>query len=165
MTDITTDDLNSLDVMAIDEEAEQFLTFTLADENYAVPILRVEEIRGWDHVTRIPNTPAHLCGVLNRRGSIVPVVDLRLRFGMPFQAYTETTVIIVLRVHDGQDRTMGIIVDAVSDAHSLHPDEIKATPQLSAAIETEFINGLADIDEQMVMLLDIDTLLSLEAVG
>lgn len=165
MSEIMTEELDSLDVMAMNEEAAQFLTFTLAEENYAVPILRVEAIRSWEHVTRIPNTPAHFRGVFNLRGSIVPVVDLRLRLGMPFQAYTDRTVIIALRVHDGRDRTMGIIVDAVSDAHSLHPDDIKAAPQLSAAVETGLINGLADIDGQMVMLLDIDTLLSLEAVG
>lgn len=165
MTEQSIDNHNSLDVMGVDEGAEQFLTFTLADENYAVPILRVEEIRGWDTVTKIPNTPAHLCGVLNLRGSIVPVIDLRLRFGMPFKAYTDTTVIVVLRIKGDQERTMGVVVDAVSDAQSIRPDEIKPSPELSAGIETEFITGLADIDDQMMMLLDIDALLAIEAVG
>lgn len=165
MSELSTDDYSSLDVMGGDEGTEQYLTFILADESYAVPILRVEEIKGWDRVTRIPNTPPHLCGVLNLRGSIVPVVDLRLRFGMPFMAYTETTVIVVLRIKGEQERTMGIVVDAVSDAQSIRPDEIKLTPKLSASIETEFITGLTDIDEQMVMLLDIDALLAIDAVG
>lgn len=165
MSELNTDNHDSLDVMSVDEGAEQYLTFTLADESYAVPILRVEEIKGWDTVTRIPNTPVHLCGVLNLRGSIVPVIDLRLRFGMPFKAYSDTTVIVVLHIHGDQERTMGVVVDAVSDAQNIRPDEIKPTPELSASIETEFIIGLADIDDQMVMLLDIDALLAIDAVG
>jgi purine-binding chemotaxis protein CheW len=102
---------------------------------------------------------------LNLRGAIVPIVDLRLYFDMPFQAYTKTTVVVVLRVEDVTQRTVGIVVDAVSDAHNVHPDDIRETPDFGDVVSTAFISGLTRIDDKMVMLLDVDTLLNSEQIG
>lgn len=149
-----------------DDGSEQYLTFTLGDEEYGVEILRVQEIKGWDKVTLIPNTPHYLCGVLNLRGAIVPVVDLRLRFGMPARDYTPMTVVIVLKVEDGGvQRTVGIVVDGVSDAHNIKPDAIKPSPDFGDQVNTASITGLVSINETMMMILDVDHLLSVEAIG
>lgn len=158
--------LDMFDVMgSVEEGMQQFMTFELNQEHYGVEILRVQEIKGWDQVTPIPNTPPHVCGVLNLRGAIVPIVDLRLFFDMPFEPYTKTTVVVVLRVEDVTSRTVGIVVDAVSDAHNVHPDEIRETPDFGDVVTTNFINGITRIDDNMVMLLDIDKLLNSEQIG
>jgi purine-binding chemotaxis protein CheW len=157
---------NSADLIEQKEDAsEQYLTFLLGDEEYGVEILRVQEIKGWDSVTRIPNSPHYLCGVLNLRGTIVPVVDLRLRFGMPALAYTPTTVVVVLKVDGITQRTVGIVVDGVSDAHNVLPEDIKPAPDFGKSINTDFITGLVSIEENMMMILNIDSLLSIEALG
>jgi purine-binding chemotaxis protein CheW len=159
-------DNNSLEAMdEVRDGAHQYLTFLLANEEYGVEILRVQEIKGWDNITPIPNTPHYLCGVLNLRGTIVPVVDLRLRFDMPFMPYTPTTVIIVLRVEGITQRTVGIVVDAMSDSHNVMPDQIKPAPDFSTSISTAYISGLVNVDKKMVMLLDIDQLLDVDAIG
>lgn len=148
-----------------EDASEQYLTFLLGDEEYGVEILRVQEIKGWDRVTSIPNSPYYLCGVLNLRGTIVPVVDLRLRFGMPARAYTPTTVVVVLKVDGITQRTVGIVVDGVSDAHNVLPEEIKPAPDFGSSINTDFITGLVSIEDNMMMILNIDRLLSIEALG
>lgn len=143
--------------------AEQYLTFTLADEQYGVDILRVQEIKGWTPVTRIPNAPVYLRGVLNLRGTIVPIVDLRLRFGLDHVEYTPTTVVIVLTVRSVKAETLlGIVVDGVSDVLNVPRGGVKAAPDFGTVVRTEFIHGLAETDGGMVMLLDIDRLLSLQ---
>ncbi|PHS29365.1 MAG: chemotaxis protein CheW [Methylophaga sp.] len=149
----------------IDDGTEQYLTFLLGEEEYGVEILRVQEIKGWESVTHIPNTPEYLCGVLNLRGTIVPVVDLRLRFEMPARAYTPTTVVVVLKVGEGIQRTVGVVVDGVSDAHNILPADIKATPDFGITVSTEFIKGLVSIGSNMMMILNIDKLLHIEALG
>lgn len=148
-----------------EEGSEQYLTFFLEDEEYGVEILRVQEIKGWDKVTHLPNSPHYLCGVLNLRGTIVPVVDLRLRFSMPARAYTPTTVVVVLKVNGITQRTVAIIVDGVSDTHNVLPENIKPTPDFGNSINTDFISGLVSIDDKMMMILNIDSLLSVEALG
>jgi purine-binding chemotaxis protein CheW len=148
-----------------EERAQQYLSFLLGDEEYGVEILRVQEIKGWDSVTHIPNSPHYLCGVLNLRGTIVPVVDLRLRFDMPARVYTPTTVVVVLKVEGITSRTVGIVVDGVSDAHNVLPEEIKPAPDFGVSINTNFITGLVSIEENMMMILNIDSLLSVEALG
>lgn len=148
-----------------EEGAEQYLTFLLDNEEYGVEILRVQEIKGWDRVTHIPNSPQHLCGVLNLRGTIVPVVDLRLCFGMPVRAYTPTTVVVVLKVEGVTQRTVGIVVDGVSDAHNVLPNDIKPTPDFGTSIKTDYIKGLVSLGDNMMMILNIDRLLSVEALG
>jgi purine-binding chemotaxis protein CheW len=146
--------------------SKQVLTFTLGDETYGVDILRVQEIRGWAPVTRIPQAQAHLLGVLNLRGSIVPIVDLRMRFELPRAEYTPLTVIIVLSVESPQGRRdFGLVVDGVSDVVDVALVDVKPAPELGAQANTEFIAGLAAVSGRMVMLLDIDRLIGGEVAA
>jgi len=140
--------------------SQQVLTFTLAGETYGVDILRVQEIRGWAPVTRIPQSPRHVLGVLNLRGSIVPIIDLRMALNFEQAEYTATTVIIVLSVQCASGRRdLGVVVDGVSDVIDVDSAQVKPPPDLGAHVSTEFIKGLASISENMVMLLDIDRLI------
>jgi purine-binding chemotaxis protein CheW len=142
-------------------QVAQYLTFTLGAEDYGVDILRVQEIRGWHPVTRVPNAPAYLLGVLNLRGTIVPIIDMRMRFNLEKVEYNPVTVIIVLSVKtESGQHVFGIVVDGVSDVLDVTAADIKATPDFGAAVNTDFISGLATKSERMVMLLDIDKLLS-----
>ncbi|NOQ81561.1 MAG: chemotaxis protein CheW [Methylophaga sp.] len=152
-------------ITSIDDGSEQYLSFLLGDEEYGVEILRVQEIKGWDQVTHIPNSPHYLCGVLNLRGTIVPIVDLRLRFDMPPREYTPTTVVVVLKVEGVTQRTVGIVVDGVSDAHNIVSEDIKPTPDFGSCVSTEFITGLVSLGDNMMMILNVDRLLSVEALG
>ncbi len=143
----------------------QVLTFTLGEETYGVDILRVQEIRGWSPVTRIPQTASHVLGVLNLRGSIVPIVDMRMRFSLERAEYTAVTVIIVLSVESSQGRRdFGVVVDGVSDVVDINYTDIKAAPELGGQASTEFIKGLASVADRMVMLLDIDRLIGGDVV-
>jgi len=139
--------------------AEQFLTFMLNGEEYGVDILRVQEIKGWESATEIPNTPPYIRGVINLRGTIVPVIDLRRRFELEAIEYTNTTVIIVLRIRSGDgEKTMGFIVDAVSDVYNVTQEQMKAAPEFGGQVRTDYVKGLATVDDKMVILLDIDQL-------
>ena len=145
----------------INAEEDQYLTFIMANEEYGVDILRVQEIRGWDHVTPIPNTPKYIKGVINLRGTIVPIVDLRQRFGMQGIEYGPTTVVIILRVIRGDvERIMGIVVDAVSDVYNIDSAEIKPAPDFGSVVSIEFVSGLVSIQDKMLIVLDIDQLLN-----
>ncbi len=145
---------------------EQYLTFELADEIYAIDILRVQEIKGWSKVTSIPNAPEYVQGVINLRGVIVPIVDLRQRFGMPTIAYTDTTVVIVMKVYgETHDRTMGIIVDAVSDVHNIKAEQIKAAPVMQGIISNDYIQGLVKKGNKMLIVINIDALLNSEELA
>lgn len=138
----------------------QVLTFSLAEESYGVDILRVQEIRGWSPVTRIPQAPRHVLGVLNLRGSIVPIVDLRLRFGLDKAAVTPLTVIVVLSVeHAGSKREFGLVVDSVSDVVDLDAAALREAPSLGGRAGAEFIQGLATIADKMLILLNVEELL------
>lgn len=145
-----------------DEENREFLTFFLAGEEYGVDILRVQEIKGWDSVTNIPNTPEYIRGVINLRGTIVPIIDMRLRFNLEKKEYDATTVVIVLKVqNEGKpDRTMGVVVDAVSEVYNVPLNDIKPSPDFGTAVDTEFVTGLATVGEVMVIILDIDHMLN-----
>jgi purine-binding chemotaxis protein CheW len=139
----------------------QFLTFVCAGEEYGVAILCVQEIKGWEGVTRVPYTPDYLLGVMNLRGVIVPVIDLRTRFGLAARAPDSSTVVIVVRVHSAQgEKTAGVVVDAVSEVYSVAPEQIKPTPGLGAPVERTCVSSLASVGDKMVMLLDIDKLVS-----
>lgn len=141
----------------------QYLTFFMAGEEYGVDILCVQEIRGWEAATPLPNAPPHIKGVINLRGTIVPIVDLRQCFGMKAIEYTAITVVIVLKVkHDQGSRIMGIVVDAVSDVYALAQSEMRPAPDLGDHTETDFIKGLVNVNDHMVILLNIDKLLTLE---
>jgi purine-binding chemotaxis protein CheW len=143
------------------EPTVQQLTFNLAGEEYGVDILSVREIRGWSRVTRIPQTPEHLLGVLNLRGAIVPIMDLRLRFGLERESYGESTVVIIVAV---AERLFGIVVDAVSDVVDIDPGAIKPVPDMGAVVDTRYLKGLATHVERMVMLLDVEKLMRPEDV-
>ena len=148
-------------VGALDSNTDQFLTFLLAGEEYGIDILRVQEIKGWEEATEIPNTPDYIQGVINIRGTIVPIIDLRRRFNLDLLEYGATTVVIVLKVETGsRSRIMGIVVDAVSDVYNVPSDEMKPPPDFGTAISIEFVRGLATVDEKMVIMLDIDRLLN-----
>jgi purine-binding chemotaxis protein CheW len=144
-----------------DNDGDQLLTFILAEEEYGVDILRVQEIKGWDAVTPIPNTPDHILGVINLRGMIVPIIDLRLRFGLERVPYGPTTVVIMLKVENGErSRTMGIVVDGVSDVYNIQEQAMKPPPDFGNVISVDFVRGLATVGENMVIVLDIDQLLN-----
>jgi purine-binding chemotaxis protein CheW len=143
----------------------QVLTFILGTENYGVDILCVQEIRGWAPVTRIPHAPSHVLGVLNLRGSIIPVVDLRMRFSLEKAQYDAVTVIIVLSVkcRSGQ-RSFGVVVDGVSDVVDVDTTQIRPSPDLGSSAATDHIHGILPTAERMIILLDIDKLLAGEQV-
>jgi purine-binding chemotaxis protein CheW len=142
------------------EGSHQVLTFVLGNETYGVDILRVQEIRGWSAVTKIPHAPSHVLGVLNLRGSIVPIVDLRMRFSLDRAEYTTVTVIIVVSVMSAAGRReFGVVVDGVSDVVDVNTDAVKAAPDLGAHGATDYIRGLVPVSDRMVVLLDIDRLI------
>lgn len=143
----------------------QYLTFLLGEEEYGVDILRVQEIRGWDSVTTIPNAPAFIKGVINLRGTIVSILDLRERFGIASVDYNELTVVVVLRVKgEGKDRIMGVVVDAVSEVYHIAENDLKDPPDLGYAINMDYMKGMATVDDKMVSILDIDQLMSLKDI-
>ncbi|MCK5831303.1 MAG: chemotaxis protein CheW [Methylococcales bacterium] len=147
----------------IGTKVEQFLTFELADEAYGVDILKVQEIRGWESVRKIPNTPDYIKGALNLRGSIVPIVDLRERFGMEKTDYSPVTIVIVLCVNNLHgENVMGIVADAVSDVLDIKIADIKESPKLGSKIDIRYIRGMYVGEKKMVMLLDTDKLLDSE---
>lgn len=142
---------------------QEYLTFVLDGQEYGVDILRVQEIRGYESVTRVPNVPKYIKGVLNLRGTIVPIFDLRCRFELEEVAYDRTTVIVVLQVNTGDSkRIMGVVVDAVSDVCNLSNGEVQAAPDFGSRVKTDFIRGMATRNERLVILLEIDRLLSNE---
>lgn len=134
----------------------QYLTVNLAQEEYGIDILAVREIRGWTPVTRIPQAPHYVLGVLNLRGAIVPVLDLRLRFGLSREDYNATTVTVVVTV---AGRLFGVVVDAVSDVLDVENSHLRPVPDMGTAVDTEYLKGLTSIGERMVLLLDADKLL------
>jgi len=141
-------------------EAGQYLSFSLEGEEYGVDILKVQEIKGWEPVRSLPDTPDYIKGVLDLRGTIVPIIDLRLRFGFAEVAYRPTTVTIILRVQAGDRQlTAGIVVDNVSDVLDVAVDAIRQSPDLGSRINTRYIQGMVTLNERMVVLLDTDRLL------
>lgn len=138
-------------------DGSQFLTFTLGDEFYGVDILRVMEIKGYTAVTKIPNTPSHIKGVLNLRGTIVPIVELRTKFGMSTIEYTTFTVIIIVVV---REKVIGLVVDSVSDVLNIDKKDIQPAPQFGAKVDVSFLNGIGKSGDKLIAFLDIDRLLS-----
>ncbi len=136
--------------------AQEFLTFTLGHEEYAIDILKVQEIRGYEKPTTIANAPVFLKGVINLRGIIVPIVDMRIKFGVGQADYTQFTVVIILNV---ASRVVGIVVDGVSDVTSLNDNQIRPTPDFAATVDTRYINGLGTLGERMLIVVDIERLM------
>ena len=142
---------------------EQYLTFLLAKEQYAVNILCVEEIRSWELPTKIPNSPSYIKGVINMRGVIVPIVDLRLKFNIGVATYHETTVVIVLR-YQGEEssRTIGFVVDAVSDVLNAENNEVQNAPSIGGSVPLEYLSGLINVGDNVVTLLNAESLQFIE---
>jgi len=141
----------------IEAEDNQFLTFCLRDELYGIDIHRVKEIKGYSAITKIPNMPSHIKGVLNLRGTIVPIVELRTAFGMPTIDYTAFTVIILVIV---RDRTLGLVVDSVSDVVHMGQKDIQASPDFGTKVDVKFLSGIGKSGDKLVALLNIDQLLT-----
>ncbi|MGX5108928.1 chemotaxis protein CheW [Enterobacter cloacae] len=147
---------------AADATAQEYLVFRLGDEEYGIDILKVQEIRGCDRLTRIPNAPNFITGVTNLRGVIVPIVDLRVRFEQPDPSQDDKTVVIVLNL---SDRVVGIVVDGVADVLSIDMDNIKPTPDVASVLSGRYLLGLGVLDSRMIILVNIEKLLSREEMA
>jgi purine-binding chemotaxis protein CheW len=148
--------------LSTDSKRLEFLTFTLGDEHYGLDIMQVKEIRGYEPVTKIANAPAFIKGVLNLRGDIVPIVDLRLKFAVGSASYNEFTIVIMLHIGE---RIVGIVVDAVSDVINIGTDDVKPPPQFGVAFDSQYLHGLAPVNDQMIILLNIEKLISSSELG
>lgn len=151
---------NHLD-KSTDDPRHEYLTFSLGDKQYGVDILKVKEIRGWEALREMHDVPAYIKGVLDFRGSIIPIVDLRIRFGIEDVEYQPTTVIIVLAAEQ-DDSMMGVVVDAVSDVLAVRQSQIKAAPSMGSRIKTDYVLGMVSREQDMIMLLDSDRLVNKE---
>ena len=140
----------------------EVVTFTLGQEEYGIDIQRVQELRGYDTVTCIANAPAHIKGVVNLRGIIVPIIDMRIKFNLGEPRYDEFTVVIVLNIGG---RVVGMVVDSVSDVITLSAEQIKPAPEMGSVLDTDYIIGLGTLDTRMLILVDIDRLMSSEELG
>ena len=138
---------------------KEFLTFRLGREEYCIDILKVQEIRGYDTVTSIANTPDFIKGVINLRGNIVPIVDLRIKFRLPEVGYDATTIVIILNL---KKKMIGMVVDSVSDVIAVPFEEIREAPRFGSTINTEFISGMATVEGRMLIVVDIERLMSSE---
>lgn len=141
---------------------QEFLAFTLGQEEYGLDILKVQEIRGYEAVTRIANAQEFIKGVINLRGIIVPIVDMRIKFQLGTPVYDQFTVVIILNI---SGRILGIVVDSVSDVTTLMPDQVKPPPEMGSAFSSEYLIGLGTIDDRMLILIDIDRMMSSDEMG
>jgi purine-binding chemotaxis protein CheW len=140
----------------------EYLAFTLGSEEYGIDILKVQEIRGYEAVTRIANAPEFIKGVINLRGIIIPVVDMRIKFKLGTPVYDQFTVVIILNIGG---RVVGMVVDSVSDVTTLTPEQVKPAPEMGSAFSGDYLIGLGTIDERMLILIDIDKLMSSSEMG
>src|SRR3954462_12169467 len=145
-----------------DGPGSEFLAFTLGSEEYGIDILKVQEIRGYEAVTRIANAPEFIKGVINLRGIIIPVVDMRIKFDLGTPIYDQFTVVIILNIGG---RVMGMVVDSVSDVTTLTPDQIKPSPEMGSAFNSDYLMGLGTVDERMLIRSDIDRLMAAGEMG
>jgi len=150
-----------MDNILMNDGVLEALAFKLGNEEYGIKILQVQEIRGYESVTRIASAPEHVKGVVNLRGTIVPIVDMRIKFKLGEPTYNQFTVVIILNI---QDRVVGMVVDSVSDVISLTADQIKPAPDMGA-LNTDYVVGLGTVDERMIILVDIDRLMSADDMG
>jgi len=145
-----------------DSAGNEFLAFTLGKEEYGIDILKVQEIRGYEAVTRIANSPEFIKGVVNLRGIIVPIVDMRIKFQLGEPTYDQFTVVIILNI---SGRVVGMVVDSVSDVITLSPEQIKPAPEMGTTFDSDYLIGLGTLDERMLILDDIDKLMSSADMG
>jgi purine-binding chemotaxis protein CheW len=161
--DIPSEGEYSLEGIDFITSGEQYLTFFLSEEQYAVNILCVEDIRSWEQPTKIPNAPEYIKGVINMRGIIVPIIDLRLKFNFGKVSYSEITVVIVLTIEiEDCSRTLGFVVDAVSDVLNAQDSEIKNSPAFGGCVPPKYIDGLINVGEKVVTLLNVEALQHIE---
>lgn len=149
--------MHATKVAVADVRNHEFLTFALGDEEYGIDILKVQEIRGYDVVTTIANAPKFIKGVVNLRGTIVPIVDLRIKFNLGKVEYDQFTVVIILNV---AGRVIGMVVDGVSDVLTLNEEDIKPTPELGSTFDTQYLTGLGTVEDRMLILIDIEKLIT-----
>ncbi|MES2026947.1 MAG: chemotaxis protein CheW [Pseudomonadota bacterium] len=147
---------------AMSGESLEFLSFTLGNEEYGVSIQKVQELRGYDTVTRIANAPDFIKGVVNLRGIIVPIIDMRIKFNLGSPTYDQFTVVVILNI---AGRVVGMVVDSVSDVITLTPEQIKSAPEMGGALATDYLVGLGTVDQRMLILVDIDKLMSSNEMG
>ncbi len=140
----------------------EFLAFTLDQEEYGIDIQKVQELRGYDAVTRIANAPGHIKGVINLRGIIVPIVDMRIKFNLEAPSYDQFTVVIILNL---ANRVIGMVVDSVSDVITMSAEQIKPAPEMGSVLDSEYLIGLGTVNQRMLILVDIDSLMSSPAMG
>jgi purine-binding chemotaxis protein CheW len=140
----------------------EYLAFTLGQEEYGIDILKVQEIRGYDAVTRIANAPAFIKGVINLRGIIVPIVDMRIKFNLGASTYDQFTVVIILNIGA---RVVGMVVDSVSDVIKLPTEEIRPAPEMGTTLDTDYLIGLGTLEQRMLILVDIEKLMTSEEMG
>jgi len=157
MTQAAAGEVQGTGMMLAGQGGNEFLTFTLGSEEYGIDILKVQEIRGYEAVTKIANTPEFIKGVVNLRGTIVPIVDLRIKFNLGSVEYNQFTVVIILNV---KGRVVGIVVDSVSDVIALSNDQIRAAPEFAGELESDYITGLGTVAERMLILVDIEKLMT-----
>jgi len=145
-----------------EDQDDQVLSFVLGNEEYGVDILTVQEIKGWEKTTNIPNTPDYVMGVINLRGAVVPIIDLRVRFGLQSVTYNDSTVVIILRSEDtsGSQKIIGLVVDGVSDVYSLPASDIQSSPDMNGTIHTDYVNGLATVADKMIVVLNVNQLIN-----
>lgn len=155
--------INEQLVLTNREGDKQFLTFMMAEEEYGMDILSVQEIRGWEEVTAIPNSPKFVNGAINLRGTIVPIIDLRVRFGLPRVEYGPLTVVVVVAVEIRDNtKVMGLVVDAVSDVYTINEETAKDVPEFQGSENSLFVQGLVNVGEKMVVLLNLKRILDLD---
>jgi len=147
---------------ALDAMVQEYLTFTLGEEEYGVDILKVQEIRGYDTITRMPDAPDFIKGVINLRGIIVPIIDMRIKFNLGAPTYDQFTVVIILNI---ASRVMGMVVDSVSDVITLTPEQVKPAPEMGSVLDTEYLIGLGTLDERMLILVDLEKLMTSDDMG
>jgi purine-binding chemotaxis protein CheW len=145
-----------------EEAGREYLAFSLGGEEYAVNILQVQEIRAYERVTRIANMPSFIKGVMNLRGAVVPVVDLRVRFNVGKAEYDASTIVIVINIGP---RTIGMVVDGVSDVVAIKASELRPAPQIAGVLTAEFLEGVAILDKRMLIIVDINGLMSSKEMG
>jgi purine-binding chemotaxis protein CheW len=149
--------MQSNEGQAANTGGRELLTFTLGNEEYGIDILKVQEIRGYDAVTTIANSPEFIKGVINLRGIIVPIIDMRIKFHLGNVTYNELTVVIILNI---ASRVVGIVVDGVSDVITLSAEQLKPAPEFSSSLDTQYITGLGTVDDRMIIVMDIERLMT-----
>lgn len=148
--------------MKHENAGNEFLSFKLSNEEYGIDILKVQEIRGYEAVTRVANAPEFIKGVVNLRGIIIPIIDMRIKFNLGTPTYDQFTVVIILNIND---RIIGIVVDSVSDVVTLKQEQIKPAPDMGTSFSSDYLMGIATIDERLIILTDISKLMSSKEMG